>query len=122
MHRLLAATIVLLLVPVMVIAGPAAPARAAVLPSGFSEQVVFSGLVSPTNVEFAANGQVFVAEKSGIIKVFDSLGDVSARESKTLMMPLFSDQGPQLLGPRAARPSAASRLPHRPTGVCALRL
>ncbi|HEU4947600.1 MAG TPA: ricin-type beta-trefoil lectin domain protein [Kribbella sp.] len=75
LHRLLAATMVLLLVPLLVVAVPVAPARAAVSPSGFSEQVVFSGLAHPTNVEFAANGQVFVAEKSGLIKVFDSLDD-----------------------------------------------
>ncbi len=47
------------------------------MPSGFSEQVVFSGLVNPTNVAFAANGQVFIAEKSGLIKVFDSLEDIT---------------------------------------------
>ena len=77
LRRLLAATTALLLVAVAVLAGPGTPARAAVVPSGFSEQVVFSGLANPTNVAFAANGQVFVAEKSGLIKVFDSLDDTS---------------------------------------------
>lgn len=77
-RRLLAAFVVLLLVPVTVAAVPAAPARAAVVPSGFSEQVVFSGLSNPTNVAFAADGRVFVAEKSGLVKVFDSLDDTSA--------------------------------------------
>ena len=66
-----------LLFSVGVIAIPAESVKAAALPSGFSEQVVFSGLVNPTGVQFAANGQVFVAEKSGIIKVFDSLADTS---------------------------------------------
>jgi glucose/arabinose dehydrogenase len=51
-------------------------ANAAVtLPSGFRESVVFSGLTEPTNVEFAKDGRVFVAEKSGLIKVFDDLSD-----------------------------------------------
>lgn len=68
---------VLLLAFVGTTAIPADPVPAAALPSGFSEQVVFSGLVNPTGVEFAANGQVFVAEKSGIIKVFDSLADTT---------------------------------------------
>lgn len=76
-RRLVTATIALLLVPVGVVAVPADAVQAAP-PSGFSEQVVFSGLVQPTDVQFAANGQVFVAEKSGLIKVFDSLADTSS--------------------------------------------
>src|SRR5919112_3749845 len=51
------------------------PARAAVLPSGFQEQIVFSGLNQPTNIEFAPDGRVFVAEKGGVIKVFDNIAD-----------------------------------------------
>ena len=54
-----------------------APAAAATLPAGFQESVVFSGLTAPTVVRFATDGRVFVAEKSGIIKVFDSLTDTS---------------------------------------------
>jgi len=45
------------------------------LPAGFQESVVFSGLTQPTAVKFASDGRVFVAEKSGLIKVFDSLAD-----------------------------------------------
>ena len=60
-------------------APPPAPeeARAAVLPSGFSETVAFSGLTEPTVVRFAGDGRVFVAEKSGVIKVFDNLSDTT---------------------------------------------
>jgi glucose/arabinose dehydrogenase len=56
---------------------PPAPsqASAAGLPTGFQEKVVFSGLTNPTNIAFAPGGQVFVAEKSGIIKVYDNLSD-----------------------------------------------
>ncbi len=50
---------------------------AAVLPTGFQESVVFSGLTNPTAVRFASDGRVFVAEKRGVIKVFDSLADPS---------------------------------------------
>ena len=50
-----------------------AAAHAATLPTGFQETVVFSGLTNPTAVRFAADGRVFVAEKSGLIKVFDDL-------------------------------------------------
>ena len=58
-------------------APPPAPqgADAATLPAGFQETVVFSGLTNPTVVRFASDGRVFVAEKSGLIKVFDSLLD-----------------------------------------------
>ena len=45
------------------------------LPSGFTESIVFStGLENPTNIEFAADGRVFVAQKNGDLKVYDSLG------------------------------------------------
>lgn len=47
----------------------------ATLPTGFSESVVFSGLTQPTAVRFSPDGKVFVAEKSGLIKVFTSLSD-----------------------------------------------
>ncbi|MGH2446449.1 MAG: PQQ-dependent sugar dehydrogenase [Candidatus Limnocylindria bacterium] len=42
---------------------------------GFQETIVFSGLSQPIVVEFSPDGRVFVAEKSGVIKVFDSLTD-----------------------------------------------
>ena len=41
----------------------------------FVEEVVFSGLQQPTALRFANDGRVFVAEKSGVIKVFDSVDD-----------------------------------------------
>jgi hypothetical protein len=52
--------------------------RASVLPSGFTESVVWGGLNNPTNIEFAADGRIFVAEKSGLIRVFDNEQDQSA--------------------------------------------
>jgi glucose/arabinose dehydrogenase len=54
-------------------AGP--PTAAAELPPNFQQEVVFSGLVQPTVVRFSPNGRIFVAEKSGLIKVFDNLSD-----------------------------------------------
>jgi uncharacterized repeat protein (TIGR01451 family) len=59
------------------LAGGAPPANAAGLPAGFQETVAFSGLSNPTNVQFAADGRVFVAEKRGTVKVFDSLSDTT---------------------------------------------
>ena len=55
-------------------------ARAATLPAGFQESTAFSSLSEPISVEFAPNGRVFVAEKSGIIKTFTSLSDTTATQ------------------------------------------
>lgn len=44
----------------------------------FTETTVISGLVEPTAVKFSPDGRVFVAEKSGIIKVYSSLTDTTA--------------------------------------------
>jgi glucose/arabinose dehydrogenase len=56
---------------------PRAADAAATLPSGFQESVVLSGLTYPTVVQFSKDGRVFVAEKSGLIKVFDGLSDTT---------------------------------------------
>jgi glucose/arabinose dehydrogenase len=54
---------------------PAPRAAEAGAPPGFQETVALGGLVNPTVVRFASDGRVFVAEKSGLIKVFDDLSD-----------------------------------------------
>ena len=54
-------------------------AQAATLPPGFTEKTVFTGLNQPTAVRFSPDGRVFVAEKSGVIKEFDSLTDTTPR-------------------------------------------
>jgi len=68
-----------LLLVVMLLVSFAVPvpktALAATLPAGFQETIVFSGLTNPSNIRFSADGRVFVAEKSGLIKVFDNLTD-----------------------------------------------
>ncbi len=43
----------------------------------FSESTIFSNLINPTAIEFAADGRVFVAEKRGVIKVFDNINDTT---------------------------------------------
>jgi hypothetical protein len=53
-------------------------ATAGTVPTGFEESVVLNGLSQPTAVRFASDGRFFVAKKSGIIKVFDSLTIVMA--------------------------------------------
>ena len=71
--RLLIASTIL----VTPLAWPGQSVQAATLPPGFQETVVFSGLDAPTEVRFSPDGRVFVAEKSGVIKVFDGLDDPS---------------------------------------------
>lgn len=44
---------------------------------GFQQTPVITGLSIPTAVRFAPNGKVFVAEKNGKIKVFDSITDTT---------------------------------------------
>ena len=79
-----------LVLGVPVVAGtPSAPPRpAAAVPAGFTQQVVLTGLTRPTTLAFSPDGRVFVAEKSGIIKVFDSLAD----DTPTI----FADLRPQV--------------------------
>ncbi len=43
----------------------------------FSNTTLFNNLDNPTAVEFSPDGRVFVAEKRGIIKVFDDLTDTT---------------------------------------------
>ena len=71
-------SLLLVLATGVVAAAITSPAQAASLQPGFEEKVVFSGLTNPTAVRFASDGRVFVAEKRGVIKVFDSLTDTSA--------------------------------------------
>ena len=57
-------------------------------PSGFQDQLVYSGLVNPVGVRFATDGRVFVAEKSGRILAYDSVSDTTPT--------LFVDVGPKV--------------------------
>jgi glucose/arabinose dehydrogenase len=74
------------------------PAHAATLPTGFQERVVFSGLTNPTAVRFAGDGRVFVAEKRGVIKVFDSLTDTTPTTFADLNVNVYNFWDRGLLG------------------------
>jgi glucose/arabinose dehydrogenase len=75
----------LLAVAFVVLLGPGASpslapeaVRAAPVPSsGFVDSVAVTGLVNPTAIRFAADGRVFIAEKSGLVKVLDDLSDTT---------------------------------------------
>jgi glucose/arabinose dehydrogenase len=46
-----------------------APVAAATLPSGFTEAQIASGLASPTAMQFAPDGRLFVCEQGGRLRV-----------------------------------------------------
>jgi glucose/arabinose dehydrogenase len=52
-------------------------AGASTLPTGFRDSVVLSGLTNPTVLQFAPDGRIFVGQKNGVIKVFQSLTDTN---------------------------------------------
>ena len=72
-----AAVLAALLVFLVGVLGLAPGSRAGTVPSGFQETTVFSGLTNPTVIQFASNGRIFVAEKSGIVKFYDNLSDTT---------------------------------------------
>jgi glucose/arabinose dehydrogenase len=80
------------------VVGTAPAAGAATLPDGFQESVVFSGLTQPTAVRFAGDGRVFVAEKRGVIKVFDSLSDATPTTFADLNVNVYNFWDRGLLG------------------------
>jgi len=75
-RRLVIAAVVLLSTAFVTQAHPG-PAGASTLPTGFRDSVVLSGLTNPTVLQFAPDGRIFVGQKNGVIKVFQSLTDTS---------------------------------------------
>lgn len=80
------------------IAFQTSPAVAVTLPTGFQEQIAFTGLVQPTNIEFSPDGRIFVAEKRGLIKVFDNLADTTATVFADLQTNVHNQWDRGLLG------------------------
>jgi PKD repeat protein/glucose/arabinose dehydrogenase len=87
----------MLLAGAVVAVTTAGPAHAA-LPTGFQEQIAFSGLTNPTVVRFSPDGRIFVAEKRGVIKVFDSLADTTATVFADLNVNVYNFWDRGLLG------------------------
>ncbi|WP_432986490.1 PQQ-dependent sugar dehydrogenase [Dactylosporangium sp. CA-233914] len=97
-RRALRSALVASLVAAVVTPITATVAATAALPAGFQEQVVFSGLTQPTNIEFAPDGRVFVAEKGGKIKVFDNLADTAPDVFADLSVAVHNQWDRGLLG------------------------
>ena len=105
MNRAMRPTLNTLAAPVMLCAvlmllALRAPCTAATtLPTGFSETVYFGGLLlEPTAVQFASDGRIFIAEKSGLIKEFDSLTDPTPTIFADLRTNVFNYWDRGLLG------------------------
>jgi len=68
------------------------------MPPGFSDTTVVSGLTFPTAVRFAPDGRIFVAEKQGLIKVFDNLADTTSSTYADLRTKVYNASDRGLLG------------------------
>ena len=60
--------------------------------------VAFDGLTNPTVVRFSSDGRIFVAEKRGVIKVFDSLSDSTPDSFADLNVNVYNFWDRGLLG------------------------
>ena len=111
--------LVLPLLAAVTLAAATAPTHAA--PAGFAiENLPFTGLDQPTTVEFAATGQVFVAERRGVIKVFDNLDDASSPQVADLRLRVYNNGDRGLLGmaldpATPAAPTCGPCTPRTPT-------
>lgn len=75
-----------------------APALGAVLPSGFQQTTAIEELDEPTALQFSTDGRVFVAEKAGIIKVYDGIADQTPQEFADLRTKVYDAGDRGLLG------------------------
>src|SRR5258708_22663307 len=73
----------------------AKPTHAATLPVGFAETLVASGLASPTAMDFAPDGRLFVSQQSGALRVIKN-GVLLPTPFVTIAADTFNEHG--LLG------------------------
>ena len=76
-QRRRALVVVLLTVLAPLAVGVMPVAQASSLPTGFQDVPVLQGLTNPTVVQFASDGRIFVGQKNGVVKIFQSLTDTS---------------------------------------------
>ena len=98
MHGRLARAVIVTVLGALLSLSSASSSRAVSLPAGFAEETLVTGLTQPSAVRFSSDGRVFVAEKSGLIKEFDSVSDTTPRVYADLRQKVhdFWDRG--LLG------------------------
>ena len=96
--------------------GTTAPTRDTPVPiTGFRDDTVITGLTLPTTIKFAPNGDIFVAEKSGLIKRYTSLTDTSPD-----LVGEPADGGLQLLRSRPPGTRRRSPISGPTVSLCAL--
>ena len=77
---------------------PTAPAQgAATLPPGFTDSPVVSGLTNPTDMEFAPDGRLFVAEQAGRVRIAKPDGTLSTFLNISTKVDSSGDRGLQAL-------------------------
>ncbi|MGF1663458.1 MAG: LamG-like jellyroll fold domain-containing protein [Kineosporiaceae bacterium] len=83
---------------IVAIEGAVAAPPAQAVPAGFQDQVLWTGFTAPTEIAFAPDGAVFVAEKSGLVHRFDDLADTTRQQVADLRTAVhnWADRG--LLG------------------------
>jgi glucose/arabinose dehydrogenase len=98
-RRRVAATLALALLLTLaggVLAPP--PAQAMPLPDGFSEEILATGFQMPVSVQFSPDGRIFVAERGGLIKVLDGVGDTTPQVVADLRTEVYAYYDRGLLG------------------------
>jgi glucose/arabinose dehydrogenase len=75
-----------------------ASGASASLPTGFQDEPVLTGLQEPTNFRFSPDGRVFVAEKTGLIVVFDGLEDETPEVFADLRTEVYDSGDRGILG------------------------
>lgn len=75
-----------------------AGAHATNLPPGFQELVFANGLTQPTAIRFSPDGRIFVAEKRGVVKYFNSVNDPSPKQLIDIRTKVYNFWDRGLLG------------------------
>ena len=106
--------------PIFLVLACAGPVRAATVPAGFTESIVASGLSSPTAMQFAPDGRLFVCEQGGRLRVIKD-GTLLSTPFTTLTVNASGERG--LLGvafdPAFLTHSVCVRVLHRDDADCA---
>src|SRR5687768_18485935 len=66
------------------------------VPSGYVEEVVATGIDTPTTMQFAPDGRLFVAQQSGQLRVISASGQLQPTPFATLPVDKTGERG--LLG------------------------
>ena len=78
--------------------GGAQAAAEPALPPGFQDTSAIGNLEQPTNFRFSPDGRIFVAEKAGVIRVFEGLDDKSPEVFADLRTEVYDHGDRGLLG------------------------